>query len=205
MACARSFFAYNRGDLLIFFMEVVSPTSGICLTEQKRQFLNDPALRSYLYSCAQNLCSQAGFCHADVEDLVQSCYLKATRYLPHFQIRDEVSTRAWFYKILYTVFCDEIRKRKKEGRDWSADLEHFPSDDTMTPESIRAVLEDLPGPMKHALGVLRPEYFVAFWLVVVEGLAQDELAEKMGMTRVNVAKLVFRSKEVLRRVLAPEK
>lgn len=186
-------------------MEMVSCRSETGLEDSKAQLLHDPELRSYLYSCAQKLGAQVGFCQADLDDLVQNCYLKATKYLRNFQIRDVASTRVWFYKILYTVFCDEMRKRKRESRDWSADLEQCPAHLTSSPEKIAAVLEDLPGPMKHALGVLRPQYFVAFWLVVVEGLAQEELAQKMGTTRVNVAKLVFRSKEVLRRVLAPQK
>jgi RNA polymerase sigma factor (sigma-70 family) len=171
------------------------------LSDGKMYLLEDPKLRSALMRYAGKLCFQAGLCESDAEDVVQNTYFRATKYIGNFQIKDDVSTRSWFYKILFSVFCDFVRKKKHEKVDQTIDF-NLVSKGTVSQElRIESKLEELSGPLKSALDKLDIRYFVAFWLVVVEGMPQDELATQMGTTRVNVAKLVFRSKEVLRRVL----
>ena len=56
----------------------------------------------------------------DIEDLIQTVFLKVFRSLKHFQGRSKLST--WLYSICVHVAMDHRRKKGRQGKNASPDL-----------------------------------------------------------------------------------
>jgi RNA polymerase sigma-70 factor (ECF subfamily) len=147
---------------------------------------------------------RAGLQDADAADLVQDVFAHLHRKLPEFQYDPSRSFRAW----LRTVTLNLWRGRQRKA---SARNENTPIDRVPEPESEDPAAEFWEADFnKHltarALEIMREEFqpatWKAFWDVVVEGRAPEEVARDLGMSTGAVYAARHRVKTRLKEELA---
>ncbi|MCL2001371.1 MAG: RNA polymerase sigma factor [Planctomycetes bacterium] len=147
---------------------------NVAIQKQMRNFCRDPGL---------------------AEELAQDVFVEA--YLGLAKFRGEAPFRHWLARIAtLTGYKYWKRKDKEKNR--------IPLSETMEltaaepapagdPEAAAELLHDL-------LGALGADDRVVMTLMYLENLSQNEIAERMGWTRVMVAVRIHRAKERLRRL-----
>ncbi len=139
------------------------------------------------------------------EDAVSEVYVKARQAQVLYDPRH--SFAAWIMSIARHYCFDLLRRRRVEARLFTADeIDADALPDTaargQTPltrvvdresrQAVRAAIERLP---RH--------YRLPLVLRYYEELAYDDIARELGVTRQDVATLLFRAKQKLRAALAP--
>jgi len=116
----------------------------------------------------------------DASDLVQESYLRAYRTYDNFATG--TNAKAWLFRILFSVFANDRRKRSRQRVMALEELEpHF---DRAAVEAWRGgrgagrAMEDAAA-LEEALGCLPEEFRAAVLLVDVEGLTYGEAAEAL--------------------------
>lgn len=129
---------------------------------------------------------------AEAEDILQEVFIRIHRSLCCSDAWDKPD--AWFYQITRNLIIDHYRKRRElvelsEELPAGADL---PDEDTAAELalSLREWIEELPEPYRQAL--LLTEY---------EGLSQQELADRMGISLSGAKSRVQRARGRLRDML----
>jgi RNA polymerase sigma-70 factor (ECF subfamily) len=131
------------------------------------------------------------------EDLTQEAFLKAFAHLDGF--RTGGNFQAWLFKIAFNAF---VNQRRVEGRVRQAFPEQLsartigPDEEAMSREALRM--------LARAVGRLPPEFRAAFVLRAEEGLSFREMAEVLGTTEETARWRVFKARQKLLRVLAPQ-
>ena len=117
----------------------------------------------------------------DASDLVQECYLRAYRTFDNFA--SGTNAKAWLFRILFSVFANDQRKRRRQKVVALEELEsHF---DRAAMESWRsgrgaARAVENAAALEEALACLPEEFRAVVLLVDVEGLTYGEAAEALG-------------------------
>ena len=121
--------------------------------------------------------------HAD--DVVQEAYLRFLRSRPPGDSMDQF--RAFLFRVATNLIVDHWRSRRFEQ----------PSSVT-DPEPIR-IDPDVPLriDMERAFTHLRPEERAMMWLAYVEGADHREIASALGVSRLSVRVLLFRTRRKL--------
>jgi RNA polymerase sigma-70 factor (ECF subfamily) len=143
------------------------------------------------------------------EDLIQETFLQALRSLPSFRGDSKITT--WLYSIARNVALSRLRQTRRYNYLESETLEHVqatsegeletntegpsPADDTVRSEEMR-LLHD-------ALDELSPSYREVVALRDLEELSTREVAEQLGLSRVNVRVRLHRARTALREQLQP--
>jgi RNA polymerase sigma-70 factor (ECF subfamily) len=150
----------------------------------------------------------------DPSDIVQQTLLEAVRDWPKFRGGTEAELAAWLRQILAHVFLHEIRRygdaqRRSVGREVSLDAALAESsrrlgaaiaDDGSSP-SERAGRHELELRLADALARLPADYAEVILLRNVEGLAHEQIAERMGRGAGAVRMLWIRALARLRQEL----
>ena len=131
----------------------------------------------------------------DAEDLLQEVFLRVHRHLccsPDWE-RPE----AWFYQIARNLIIDYYRRRR--------DLTEIP-DDLSEPESELFLAAENPEAelalsLKETLQALPENYRQALILTEYEGLSQQELADRLGISLSGAKSRVQRARQKLRSLL----
>jgi len=144
----------------------------------------------------------------EAENLAQEVFLKAFKAYPRFRGESKVST--WLYKIAVNLINRELNgKRLKkllsldflsEGSGMTSPIEpahprHGPPSELEKKEMEQIVqrsIRSLPGRQRTAVTL---QYY--------EGLAYEEIASAMEISRSSVESLLFRAKQNLEKRLAP--
>lgn len=143
-----------------------------------------PKLRRFAYSLAGN--------PADGDDLVQSACEKALRNQDQFRIGTRLDS--WMYRIVQTLWLDDLRKRRVRGATVDpADIEisdggraaRLPEDRMMLARTA-AAMATLPEPQRAVLS-----------LVAVEGLSYKEAAGVLEVPVGTVMSRLSRAREAL--------
>jgi RNA polymerase sigma-70 factor (ECF subfamily) len=148
-----------------------------------------PRLYRWLYHLTHNQ-------HA-AEDLAQETFLKAYTALASF--RPGSNFRAWLYRIAYNNFVNAWRE---EGRtrqpfpDHLPDAGQGPDEHAMSEEGLRL--------LARAVGRLPPDFRAAFLLRVEEDLPFRQVAEVLKTTETTARWRVFKARQKLMTVLAPQ-
>ena len=116
----------------------------------------------------------------DARDLVQESYLRAFRTFDNFV--PGTNARAWLFRILFSVFANDRRKKGRQRVVALAELEpHF---DRVAMEAWRngrgaaRVVENVAA-LEEALACLPEEFRAVVLLIDVEGLTYGEAAEAL--------------------------
>jgi RNA polymerase sigma-70 factor (ECF subfamily) len=139
----------------------------------------------------------------DASDLAQETYLRAFRTFERFQ--PGTNCRSWLLTILYSVFINRYRKRKREGeqlpvevleRDVHGRLTSGLQDVEWT--ALRAANFEAHGSeVARALEQLPESFRVAVLLVDVEGLGYEEAAEALRCPVGTLRSRLFRARKLL--------
>ncbi len=136
----------------------------------------------------------------EVDDLLQETFLAAARDAAQFTYRSPGSFLSWLARIANHAIIDEARARGRQKR-YSQEMMRFRSDsnpegpepaDSLTPSRILAQEEGVRA-LLDRLNALPENYREVILLARVEGLTTQEVAERMGRTREEVALLVHRA------------
>lgn len=131
------------------------------------------------------------------EDLVQETFLKALAALDSF--RAGSNFRAWLFRIGHNNFVNLKRAERRTGAALPEDASAAaagPADVASDREAVRAVAE--------AVGRLPPDFRAALMLRAEEGLSFREVAAVLNITEETARWRVFKARQKLMKVLAPE-
>ena len=140
---------------------------------------------------------------SDTEDVTQEAFLKAYRKLGAFDGRSSFYT--WLYRIAANTAMD-WRKRERHRR--HAPLPETPDGEDATPAQgpgpgHAAERREMAERIDAAIAALPRKYHEILVLREVEGLAYDEIAERLRLSKGTVESRLFRARERLRERLAP--
>jgi RNA polymerase sigma-70 factor (ECF subfamily) len=131
------------------------------------------------------------------EDLAQEAFLKALAGLDSF--RAGSNFRAWLFRIAYNHFLNQ-RRGEARARQLFPDavpaLQHGPAEQVMSRENLQV--------LTRAVGRLPPDFRAAFLLRVEEGLSFREIAGVLQTTEETARWRVFKARQKLMEVLAPQ-
>jgi len=131
------------------------------------------------------------------EDLTQEAFLKAFASLRSF--RPGTNFRAWLFRIAYNTFLNQRREEQKLRRPLPEQLaspERGPAEQVISDEAMRL--------LARTVGRLSAEYRAAFLLRVEEGLSFRQIADVLGITEQTARWRVFKARQKLMSVLAPQ-
>jgi RNA polymerase sigma-70 factor (ECF subfamily) len=139
-------------------------------------------------------------CHHQhtAEDLVQETFLKAFAGLSTF--RSGTNFQAWLFRIGYNNFINQRRRAGSRIRQPFPD--QMPEPVAGPPE--QAMARETLQLLARAVGRLPNEYRAAFLLRVEESLSFREIAEVLDTTEETARWRVFKARQKLLNVLAPE-
>ena len=128
----------------------------------------------------------------EAEDALQDAFLKLYRKIG--QYRFDAAFNTWLYRIVANTCYDRLKKRKRATPvplDTVGEI--AVKDDARMRVQIQAAIDSLPPKMK-----------ASFVLYAQEGRTQRDIAEILGTKEGTVKAHVFRAKERLREILAPQ-
>jgi RNA polymerase sigma-70 factor, ECF subfamily len=131
------------------------------------------------------------------EDLAQEAFLKAFAGLSRF--RSPNNFHAWLFRIAYNGFVNQWRSPDRSRQPFPNDLPAHgegPVDEVLSREALRL--------LARAVGRLPEEYRAAFLLRVEEDLSFHEIAEVLGIKEETARWRVFKARQKLMLVLAPQ-
>jgi RNA polymerase sigma-70 factor (ECF subfamily) len=143
----------------------------------------------------------------DAEDLVQEALLRAYRFFDTFEAG--TNCKAWLFRILTNVFCNQYRDREREhvvmteAESSSANLEQFLSGaggegrDSETALLGRMVSADV----EKALAAVPPDFRLAVVLADLEDFSYKEIAEIMDCPAGTVMSRLYRGRKILQGLL----
>ena len=127
--------------------------------------------------------------HALADDLAQDTFLEAYRKIAQF--RAEGTFQSWLYRIAYTRFLMEVRKKKLDGAELNDD---FPSTETRTTSDARL---DLERAMQHLSAPERATLTLCYAMEFSNTEAADILQMPIGTVKSHV----LRGREKLKAIL----
>ena len=136
----------------------------------------------------------------EVDDVLQEIFLRASRDLPSFDYQNPGSFFRWLASIAHHVISDLGRHENRDRRRHDELLRfRSPSNpegpepiDSTTPSRLLARKQSLQAVMAH-FDDLPADYREVIVLAKLEGLSTQEIAERMGRSRQNVALLLHRA------------
>ena len=130
-----------------------------------------------------------------VEELTQDVFVEA--YVGLAKFRGDAPFRHWLARIATLTGYKYWKKRDKDKRNVplgeGVEPEAREQAETGNPEEAAKLLFDL-------LGMLPADDRMAMTLMYLENLTQDEIAKRMGWTRVAVAVRIYRAKQKLKKL-----
>jgi RNA polymerase sigma-70 factor (ECF subfamily) len=131
------------------------------------------------------------------EDITQETFLKAYAAVNSF--RAGSNFRAWLFRIAHNNFVNQRRATRHSRRPLVPEVAEDPRGpvaETLSRETIRIIAD--------AVAKLPSDFRGALTLRVEEGLSFRDIAEVMGITEETARWRVFKARQKLMAVLAPE-
>ena len=132
----------------------------------------------------------------DVEDAMQSTYLKAFHALSTFKNNSQFST--WLIRIMINECLQLLRKQRPyQEIDLSAELPEMV--DTPETGEEKLIKKEMKLLLEKSILALPPKYRSVYMLREVEELSTVETAETLNISESNVKIRLHRAKEILRK------
>lgn len=150
--------------------------------------------------------------NSHAEDILQDVFVKIHKSIS--SIEDETKLRSWVYQIARNTIVDYYRKNKIKTEELIAD--HFPAfieeerfsenqSENLSENSSEILSEnpnqEIASGLRNMIGQLPEKYAHALLLVEFEGVAQTELAERLGISVSGAKSRVQRGRQMLRDIL----
>jgi RNA polymerase sigma-70 factor (ECF subfamily) len=151
----------------------------------------------------------------DAEDLAQAVFAKAAKALPGF--RGEAASSTWLYRIAANVASDWLRGRASHEAAVTVPLADAADDETNDagPRAVEAAdVDPHPTPeqqmsqrdmqvcLRREIGKLPEPQRTVFMLSALGGLADDEIARTLGISRDNAKVRLHRARQTFKHVIA---
>lgn len=140
----------------------------------------------------------------DLEDALQGVFAQAFGKIQTFDFRAKFST--WLHGIAVRVALNSRRSRRRRGHAMDAlatELKHDGADHRPSPER-QASLSETAERLERHLAELAPEKRIVFALFYLEQLKLDEVAERVGESRVTTWGRIRRARSDLLAAIARE-
>jgi RNA polymerase sigma-70 factor, ECF subfamily len=111
----------------------------------------------------------------EADDLVQAACERALARQHQFQ--EGTRFDSWMFRIVQTIWIDQIRSREVRKEDGEIAEERLGSDESVRRIEARLALDEV----RRAVGRLPPDQRTALLLVTVDGLSYKEAAEVAGV------------------------
>ena len=143
----------------------------------------------------------------DAEDLVQEALLRAYRFFDTFEAG--TNCKAWLFRILTNVFCNQYRDRERENvimneaESSTANLEQFLGGAGGDGRDIESALlgRMVSADVERALAAVPSDFRMAVILADLEDFSYKEIAEIMGTPLGTVMSRLHRGRRQLRELL----
>jgi RNA polymerase sigma factor (sigma-70 family) len=136
---------------------------------------------------------------AEAEDVAQECLLRLWRIAPQWR-QGEAQVTTWLYRVATNLATDRLRARKRRAAESLEDAAE-PADGQ--PGVVASLIEaDRMAALETALQALPERQRKAVVLRHIEGMANPEIAEIMGIGVEAVESLTARGKRALAAALA---
>lgn len=122
-----------------------------------------------------------------VDDILQTVFLKAHQNLP--ALKSNASVAAWLYRVAANAIADHYRG--------SRPFEELP-EDIAAPEAGQDVAGELSECLRPFISALPEKYASALVLAEIEGLPQQEVAQRLGISLSGAKSRIQRGREKLR-------
>lgn len=140
----------------------------------------------------------------DAEDLVQETYVRACRFFHRYD--PALPFTGWLYRIMSNAHIDMVRRK---GRLKTTSIDHNgPEGDAaweLPDEGARPDRDMMQGAvddhLQAGLAAMNPDFRAAVVLADIEGLAYEEVAQKMGTSIGTVRSRIHRGRKQLREYL----
>jgi RNA polymerase sigma factor (sigma-70 family) len=139
---------------------------------------------------------------AEAEDVVQEAMLRLWRIAPDWR-RGEAQVSTWLYRVVTNLCTDRQRRLARHARPMGDDLPDVADD---RPDAdARLVQADRMAALNGALAALPPRQREAVILRHIEGLANPEIAQILGIGVEAVESLTARGKRALATALETQR
>ena len=134
---------------------------------------------------------------SQVEDILQDVFVKIHSNMD--SLKEQTKVRSWVYQITRNTIIDYYRRQHIK----LADIEDFPLEDEEALNRINNMVELEPAQkvaagLKAMIDELPEKYSQALYLVEFEGLTQEEMANKLGLSLSGAKSRVQRGRQLLR-------
>jgi len=152
------------------------------------------ALHSFAYHLTYN--------EEDAEDLVQETFIKAFKYLDHYD--EGTNAKAWLFKILKNVYINEFRKKNRRPRqvDFEEASAYHDGEDVavVSYDDLRAELFDqiMGDEVNLALQSIPEEFKTIILLCDIEDFTYQEIAKILDIPVGTVRSRLFRARNMLK-------
>ena len=155
------------------------------------------------YSRVFGLCRQLLGAKDAAQDAAQEVFIRAHRGFAGYDPAQPFA--GWVLRIASNYCIDVLRRRKTEARLFGAEADERAEAECADTNVLRELLTDeRAAEIRAAVGKLPERYRLPLVLAYYGDASYDEVAAELGITRTHVATLVFRAKQMLRRVLVEE-
>ena len=147
------------------------------------------------------LCFHVLGAREDAEDATGEVFLRVRAALSRYD--GSVPLGAWLTRIAVNHCVDRLRQRRREVRLFASDPDDAVDPRAPEPSPLAEILaEEERAAVAAAVAALPDRYRVPLALRYDAELTYDDIAERLGQTRQEVATSLFRAKQRLRRALA---
>lgn len=145
----------------------------------------------------------------DAQDLLQEALLKAYRNFQRFETGTAFDR--WVYQIIYRLFIDGYRKKKRRPHTSSLDepLPHLDQektpevpDESYIPENL-TLRTELGQVIQEALTKLPTDFRAAVILCDIQGFSYEEISQILQCSLGTVRSRIHRGRRLLRGLIAP--
>ena len=140
-------------------------------------------LRNFIRSRVRN--------HAAAEDILQEVFLKIHRKLP--TLRTDERLEAWIWRITRNSIVDHFRRQHAD--------EPLINEVTSRLDEESTLLPDLTPCVRQFIGELAPHHREALFLTEWQGLTQEQLARRLGISLSGAKSRVQRARGQLKKLL----
>ena len=133
---------------------------------------------------------------SEADDLVQAACERALAR--HHQFQEGTRFDSWMFRIVQTIWIDQLRAREVRKEDADIAEERLGSDEPMRRVEARLALDEV----RRAVDHLPAEQRATLMLVTVEGLSYKEAAEVAGVPIGTIMSRLARARTALQQQLA---
>lgn len=182
-------------------LTLAQPATGRWEEFEKQVNLHNKALYHFAYRLSGNA--------EDAQDLVQEALLKAYRSFNRF--KKGTAFDRWMYQIIYRLFIDNYRKKKRRPFVSSLD-DSAPHLDQERPTEVPdysklpedfALKQELGETIQQALLKLPEDFRAAVILCDVQGFSYEEISQVLQCSLGTVRSRIHRGRRLLRELLKP--